>query len=231
MLGDVAQRRVGCRARAGRSTIGSPSKSMTTQRCTVRRTCAEVQVAVDALRPSTPRRCAPRTRRRSRAARASSSSSGATAGPPSVQPRAHRRGLRARTSSAPASRMSRTPRRDRRAPRPIATPSRSASPAKSPPASSACRSASAIRSRTLALASSQPSVAVVMNSCSIASECGSPSMSASTEPSRRAMCRAPCSASAAWISMSGLMPGLQAAEHLEHRRRRRRSATCWTARR
>jgi hypothetical protein len=50
-----------------------------------------------------------------------------------------------------------------------ATPSRAASPAKSPPTSSAWRSPSAKRLRTLARASSQPSLAVRRNCWSIAS--------------------------------------------------------------
>ena len=91
-----------------------------------------------------------------------------------------------------------------------AAPSRWASPAKSPPASSACRSASAIRSRTLVLASSQPSVAVVMNSCSIA-------RLARLRRRRSAVDRSRAAGRCAWrpasverrraISMSGLTPG------------------------
>ena len=87
-----------------------------------------------------------------------------------------------------------------------------ASPAKSPPTSSACRSASANRSRTLASARSQPSLAVRRNSWSIAEVDAAPPSSVGQRPSiqpRAARCaRTPASVSASWISMSGLSPGL-----------------------
>ena len=64
-----------------------------------------------------------------------------------------------------------------------------------------------MRSRTLAVARTQPSVALVRYSCSIAREVGVPPITAAAEPSRAATFLAPSRLSAPCTSMSGLMPG------------------------
>ncbi len=93
-----------------------------------------------------------------------------------------------------------------------ASPRRWASPAKSPPTSSAKRSASAKRLRTLVSASSQPSLAVRRNCCSIASWNFSPAepveTSASTQPYSAATLSDPARVSTSWTSMSGFLPGV-----------------------
>ena len=76
---------------------------------------------------------------------------------------------RARRSAVDVERLEwRTRRASTRCTSATAAPSRWDSPAKSPPTSSACRSASANRLRALASARSQPSLAVRRNCCSIA---------------------------------------------------------------
>ena len=140
---------------------GSPSKSIRTQPAVVRRTWPRCRspwiwwIGTGVVMPRTS----------SKAAR-SSDSSGASAGTSAST--TSRRACMASTSAAsPAAPTNVWPVADARAAWTSATavPSRVASPAKSPPTSSACRSPSASRSRTLAVAIAQPSTASGRNRC------------------------------------------------------------------
>ena len=88
------------------------------------------------------------------------------------------------------------------------SPIRAASPAKSPPTSSARRSASANRSRTEASAIAQPSAELPAKSCSMASVVGSPPSVPSTAPWSAATSLLPTDRSARCSSRSGFTPGL-----------------------
>ena len=89
-----------------------------------------------------------------------------------------------------------------------ASPSRNDSEAKSPPTSSARRSPSLIRSRTLEVAIAQPSALLAKNSVSSA-EGGLLAVDRPDELAHRpaAMCVEPTACSARWISASGFGPG------------------------
>ena len=91
----------------------------------------------------------------------------------------------------------------------MAAPSRSASPAKSPPASAArVPSSVAYRSRTLVAASDQPSEAARRYRDKMASTVVAPSILVSTQPNGSAMCDEPSWASAEATSRSGFGPGV-----------------------
>ena len=185
MPGDVAPRRVGehpLGQRLGRLAL--EVDDLPALRGAQR--LAEVQVAVDPLdrRAGRSRPTASKTAR-------SPSAYGASSGTHrerGVEPRGHRRGRASRALGGRASRGGEVLGQHRvDLGHRLAEP-RAASAAKSPPTSSACRSASANRLRTLVSASSQPSLAVRRNCCSIASWSGSPP--ASSRSIRRASRRA-----------------------------------------
>src|SRR5215213_10233064 len=93
----------------------------------------------------------------------------------------------------------------------VAAPSRSLSAAKSPPTSSACRSPSAYRSRTLAVASRQPSLALGTNVCSIAT------VAAGTAGSGSSISMWPSSGAMCGFFVVGIEPRLEPPEELEDR--------------
>ncbi len=88
----------------------------------------------------------------------------------------------------------------------MATPSRSASPAKSPPASAARVPVAAYRSRTLVAASDQPSEAARRYRDQMARIAVAPSILVSIQPYGSATCVEPSSARAEATSRSGLGP-------------------------
>ena len=88
-----------------------------------------------------------------------------------------------------------------------ALPSRCASAAKSPPTSSACRSPSPIRSRTLAVAIAQPSALLAKNLVSSARVVDRPPTGPKISPSGSAMCDEPAACNARCTSTSGFGPG------------------------
>ena len=100
-----------------------------------------------------------------------------------------------------------------------ASPSRAASAAKSPPTSSACRSASANRLRTLASASVPAVGGGAQELLQHRQLERRPSLAVGPRASRRACATwsEPASVSTSWIAMSGLTPGCDLAEHLEER--------------
>ena len=178
---------------------------------------AEVQVAVDALHGDRRRPASPTSSNVSRRPSATSRRSGTIVDGAVAAGLAHRRGALAQLAGrrlAGAERRGEVGVHLRRRPRRAARPRRRS---RRRPRRRAGR-ASAIRSRTLVLASSQPSVAVVMNSCSMASDVRSRRRrSASTDAEQPRDVLGPEPAERALHLDVGVDARLQPAEHLHDR--------------